>query len=116
MIITNKTHKEFQPLSLTNALILKNLSNLILFKTINHHRIRWRNNGPTIVFKLQYVDHWMGVMEGRRQVQSIGIVIHNRHNPIWSNPKGQEFGATRGLERQIAGAQQNIITNRKGAV
>ena len=64
MIITNKTHKEFQPLLMTNASMLKNLSDLILVKTVNHHRSRWRNNGPMIVFQLRYVDNWMDAMEG----------------------------------------------------
>ena len=87
LIIANKTDQEFQPLSTTNTSMLKNLSDLILVKTVNHHRIRWRNNGPAIVFQLRYVDHWMDAVEGRRQVQSVGIVIDNRHDPIWSNPK-----------------------------
>ena len=40
LIIANKTYQEFQLLLTTNVLMLKNLSDLILVKTINHHRIR----------------------------------------------------------------------------
>ena len=68
LIISNETHKEFQLLPMTNASMLKNLSDLILVKTVNHHRIRWRNNGPAIAFQLRYIDHWMDTVEGRRQV------------------------------------------------